>query len=286
MEKKDYFDKDFFREQEFLKAYDEPNYEIIETPDFPVSKDDNPNHLKTCAIYFSSAGWYERDNLESFKKMYYEKNRYEWKKNLIKTAQKHIFLRDIHLTWYVKGINSKINNIEKVAEFLKEQTKGYRVVIMGASAGGYMAVYTGIKLNAYKAFSFCGQFALRFDNIELDYGGNIENMAKEYQGDSVYFFTARDFVNDVPEYKFALQCPNIKTFLFKTDIHGVPFPVSALTDVLNMPKKRLDKIYNSFKGKEINILKFSYKASGIKFVFPILKDSIRHFRKFSKNAFK
>ena len=281
-----FFEHDFYKTDEFIKAYDMPNYEILETPEFPISDDNNPEKLPTCAIYFTSAGWYHREDLEDFKKKTFEKNRYEWKKNLIKTAQKHIFVRDLYLTWYVNGINSTLNTKEKLAEFLKEQTKGYRVITLGASAGGYMAAYIGILLDAYKMFSFCGQFAMRYDIVHMGSVGNFEDMAREYKGDGLYFFTARDFVNDVYEYNFSLSCENIKTFLFKTDVHGVPFPLSALTDVLNMPKSKLNKLYDRYKGKEINILDFAYRVAGIKFIFPILKDSLRHFRKFSKNAFK
>lgn len=282
-----FFEHEFYKSEEFLKAYDLPNYEIIETPDYPVSNDNNPEKLPTCAVYFTSAGWYQREDMESLKEMVWVKNRFEWKKNLIKTAQKHIFLRDVYMTWYVRGINSKLNSHEKVLEFIKEQTKGYRVILIGASAGGYMAAYVGLNIDAYKVFLFCAQFDLRYDKVDIkSFEGNLEPKLMDYKGDNMYFFTSRDFVNDVIEYKFSLSCPGIKTFLFKTDVHGVPFPVSALTDVLNMPKKNLNKLYEHYKNKEINILDFAYKAAGIKFIFPILKDSIRHFKKFAKNAFK
>lgn len=277
---------DFYKTENFLEAYNELNYEIIETPSAQLDEEENPQHFPTCAIYFSSNGWYDREISESFKKMFWEKNRYEWKRNLLKKAQKHIFVRDIHLTWYIKGINSTINTQEKLIDFLREQTKGYRVITLGASAGGYMAALAGIKLDAYKIFSFCGQFALRFSHVDMEKEGNIENLVREYKGNSLYYFTSRDFINDVPEYNFALNCDSVKTFMFKTDTHGIPFPVSALGGVLNMKKSKLNTLYKHYKNKQINILKFSFNVSGIKFIFPILRDSIRHFRKFSRNAFK
>ena len=282
-----FFEHEFYKSEEFLKAYDLPNYEIIETPDYPISDDENPDKMPTCAVYFTSAGWYQREDYESLHKMAFEKNRFEWKRNLIKTAQKHIFLRDVYMTWFVRGINSKINSHEKILEFIKEHSKGYRLILLGASAGGYMTAYMGMKLNAFKMLDFCGQFDLRYDKVDIkSIDGNIEPLAMEYKGDNLYFFTSRDFVNDVIEYTYSLKCPHVKTFLFKTDVHGVPFPVTALTDVLNMPKSKLNKIYEHYKGKEINILDFAFRVSGPKFIFPILKDSIRHFRKFAKNAFK
>lgn len=282
-----FFNHEFYHTEEFSKAYNLDNYEIIETPDFPISEDDNPQKLPTCVVYFSSAGLYKRENCDNFREMIFEKNRYEWKKNLIKTAQKHIFLRDVYITWYVKGINSKINSHEKIIEFLKEQTKGHRVILIGASAGGYMATYAGIKLNAYKVYTFCGQFGLRYDKVNFEsIEGDLETLVRENQMKNIYYFSARDFINDVIEYKFTLTCPKVRTFLFKTDTHGVPFPISALTDILNMPKSKLEKLYAHYEGKEINILDFGYKVTGLKFIFPILNDSVRHFRKFAKNAFK
>ncbi len=121
-----FFTHEFYKTEEFQKAYNSLNYEIIETPENPISKDNNPDNLPACVIYFSSNGWYTRENLESFKEMYFKKNRFEWKKNLIKTAQKHIFVRDIYQTWYVNGINSTINTQSALIDFLKEQTKGYK----------------------------------------------------------------------------------------------------------------------------------------------------------------
>lgn len=92
-------------------------------------------------------------------------DRFEWE-NLVnysdipKHAAKCIFIRDIHKTWHITGINHKINSIDKLIEFLKEITQGYQIITVGSSAGGYMSALVGAKLNAHLAFSFSGQFSL------------------------------------------------------------------------------------------------------------------------------
>ena len=44
---------------------------------------------------------------------------------MIKRASKHIFVRDVFKTWYITGINSKINNVPLLAELLRKETEGY-----------------------------------------------------------------------------------------------------------------------------------------------------------------
>ena len=65
----DFLEHDFYKTENFLNAYNELNYEIIETPDFVFDEEENPQHIPTCAIYFSSNGWYDRESTESFEEM-------------------------------------------------------------------------------------------------------------------------------------------------------------------------------------------------------------------------
>jgi hypothetical protein len=79
----------------------------------------------------------------------------------MKNAGKLIFVRDIFKSWYVCGISDRYSSIDDMIDFLKEETKGYKVITVGNSAGGYMAVLAGVLLGAERVFNFSGQYSLR-----------------------------------------------------------------------------------------------------------------------------
>ena len=120
---------------------------------------------KYCIIYFSSHNIYYPNNEDELKKQILDKNRFEWYAARIIKGSKHIFIRDIKKQWYLEGINNDINSIDKLEGFLKKETKGYKTIMVGSSAGGYAAVLFGSILNSEYVFSFNGQFQL-YDLLE------------------------------------------------------------------------------------------------------------------------
>lgn len=109
----------------------------------------NPNSDNTYSvIYFSSNGIQFPNNEEKFLIFIKDRNRFEWMKNKISKAKKHIFLRDIFRQWYLEGINKDLNSIEKVKDFLEFETRGTMIINVGVSSGGFVAVLFGTLLNA------------------------------------------------------------------------------------------------------------------------------------------
>ena len=109
----------------------------------------------TCYVYFSSNGLYVKDSLDSFCQRVITEDRYEWIYNVRDLRpEKEIFIRDIWLSWYVKGINETLNTIEKVIEWLQEECRGYQIVTVGCSSRGYMAVIAGCLLRAKAVFLY------------------------------------------------------------------------------------------------------------------------------------
>jgi len=116
---------------------------------------------KVCFIFFSSNGIYYPDTKETFEKAIIQKNRYEWinmsKDRRVKAiAGKFIFVRDIYKSWYVKGVNSRLNSVDALVNYLRERVKGYQVITVGNSAGGYAAALFGALLGADRALSWGG----------------------------------------------------------------------------------------------------------------------------------
>lgn len=113
-----------------------------------------------CAIYFSSNDIYFPNTEDVFHKRIVEKNTFEWYGTRISRATKHIFVRDVFKQWYIRGINAQCNNIEALADLLKEEARGMKVVTVGSSAGGYAAIVLGSLLQAECVLAFNAQLNL------------------------------------------------------------------------------------------------------------------------------
>lgn len=98
---------------------------------------DNVTGRDVVAVYLTSNALFFPNTPEVFRKAVVEKDRYEWTRLKIRRAQKHIFVRDVYKQWYASGINAKINTIDKLTDWLREQVKGYKhLIIIGSSGGG------------------------------------------------------------------------------------------------------------------------------------------------------
>lgn len=129
-------------EKLLYKYYEEDNFEVIDI------KPRKKHKTKLCYVFFSSNGLYkDRNDVEIIKKMH-ETGRYEWKyistnKRIRQKAARIIFLRDVFKIFYIRGISSKNNAIDKIAHLLMELTSGMDVVLAGSSAGAYMSLLIG-----------------------------------------------------------------------------------------------------------------------------------------------
>ena len=101
------------------KAYEGDNYKIVLTPKHPEGE-------QTAVVYFSSNGlWFSGKN--SFYDRILQRDYYEWQKNQIEDADAHIWLRDLFCCFYYYGINTQIDSIEKIRDFLSQLLKGCSV---------------------------------------------------------------------------------------------------------------------------------------------------------------
>ena len=225
----------------------QPNYKI---------EYNNSCKANICAIYFSSNDIYYPNNEDIFQKRIVEKNFFEWYNTRI-NARKHIFIRDIFKQWYLEGINAELDSPEKIFEWLKGETKGYEVVTVGSSAGGYSAVLYGSLLKAQKVIAFNAQFSLKA--IADESGEKCNPLVYKYKNnDRSKYFELKDKLSDSVNYFYFLSVGSEQDMLqstklftppippksfnclrFKTAHHGIPFLKVALVKVLNMGEKDL-----------------------------------------------
>lgn len=260
--------------------------ETYKSDNYLIEYDDKYKQTLRCVIYFSSNDIYYPNTELAFRKRILEKDYYEMYHTRIENAYKHIFIRDIQKQWYIAGISERINTPQLLLEFLKEETKGYEVVTLGGSAGGYAAVLYGSQLLADLVLTFNGQFELetllntsspeidpllfRNQNSELAFYYNLRHFINNQV--NIYYFNSKKSAWDNQQYSFIEDIKSIKPVIFNTSHHGVPFIKSALHSVINMKIDTLETISN----KTHNPILFSIKYGGLFATFSILLSQLVH----------
>lgn len=241
---------------------------------FLIQYDENCSTKEYCAIYFSSNDIYYPNSEYIFIKRIVEKDVYEWFGTRIKKAYKHIFIRDVYKQWYLKGINDKIDTPEKLSLWLKDETKGYKVITVGSSAGGYAALLYGSQLNAERILAFNPQFELfslldssdearnplvhRFNDMEYSQYFDILPFLHHSQDNNYYFYSSKSHW-DILQFEHIKNVRGIHCIGFNTSHHGIPFLKVALQKVLNMDKDSLQKLERGMN----NPLLFTIKMVGL-----------------------
>lgn len=240
------------------------------------------NRSNLCAIYFSSNALYAPNTEEAIRKALFENDRYEWTKNLICNAKRHIFVRDVYKQWYLEGVNSACDTVEKTLSLLKKHLEGCAsCVCVGSSAGGFAAVLFGSLLGAERILAFNPQFTLspfledkdcpflnpilwrNKNNGSVKRYYDLKDIVKAHDRPIYYFVSARS-EKDLIQYHYIRECGSVKTIFFNTSNHGIPFLRPVFRYVLNADNRELDQ----FVGMNYNSLSYSFKYGGL---IPCLK---------------
>lgn len=230
------------------KAYQEQNNFLIEFND----KGDK----EWCAIYFCSNDIYYPNTEDIFRKRILEKNFFEWYHSRINKAYKHIFIRDIFKQWYLNGINKDLNSPQKLIDFLKKETEGYKVITIGSSAGGYAAILYGSFINTQYILAFNPQFELQSLIKRSSEAINpllfrIKDERKQYfdikkfteRQIKIFYFYSNVSKWDVEQNNhLAQETPTLYRISFHTKHHGIPFLKIALSQVINLTPLQLEQL--------------------------------------------
>lgn len=234
------------------------------------------NTANTVYIYFSSNALYYPNTLECFDTKIVKNNRCEWTRRCVTGNNiANIYVRDLFKQWCVVGINSNLNSLDKVADFLKSLVKHKKVITVGSSAGGYLATVFGILLDADVVFNFSGQFVLTEEVI------NEYSLLTKYKNDKtrskyysllpliekstvqIYYFYPAYNKADCIQKQYVENFTNVHCFGFNTSNHGVPIYPSNLTQLLTRSRTELNAMYDKYKGNIICQLRFSVETVGL-----------------------
>lgn len=233
-----------------------------------------------CVIYFSSSAIYYPNTNEELEKRIVKEDYYEWKNNLIREADRNIFVRDICKQFYIYGISEKYSTIDQVIDLLKELTKGYEVITVGSSAGGYMAALVGALLGARCVYCFSAFFSLNNVDQEVWYLLNREKdnplYNKYYEiydyikwAKCTHFFyvfpgLSEDKINnDSIQCGFVDDLDNVHVFKMKEKEHGICMYPYVLKEYLNLNYEKLIEISRREHGSLISKFIFSIYIVGI-----------------------
>ncbi len=237
-----------------------------------------------CIAYFSSDDIYYPDSLGAFNEQLVRRDRYEWFNTRISCGTKHIFLRDIRKRHYLTGVNRTLDSVEKMVDFLKEETNGYDIITVGSSSGGYAAILFGQKLNAKRIYSFNGQFVLDVNYVlfrEIE-----KSIIKKYYDlrdfmnipSRIFYFYSNKSEKDRSQFKL-VENLGIQAVSFNTNIHGIPFLKCNLPIVLNLNTYDLKNLTN----RRHNPLIFSIEMVGMR---DTLMGACNQFREMIRDSLK
>lgn len=229
-----------------------PNYMFWETP-----QKDGSN---LTAVYFSSHGWHNGANLDK----QISNNYFEFKRNLIKNASRHIFIRDLFQSFYINGINSQICTVEKLLNFLKAECQNSKIVTVGSSGGGYMAILAGAFLQAEYVIALSGYLDIRPEfpkyNLQL-----LVDLEKEYKNKyydlrnilaqnpvPVYQFEPGNCKDDLYNIKLSKAIPCVRLFETTSKLHAYPIDKEFIGHLINLPPQKMETVYKAVKNKKVS----------------------------------
>lgn len=242
-----------------------------------VIEENHGCHNGVCYIFFSSNNIWFPNTEEAFRRSFIDNDYYEWLNFAKLPAEKFIFVRDIYKSWYVTGINSRMDSADAVIDFLRKETLGMKVITVGSSAGGYMAALVASRLNAEYSICFSAQFDLTVEgalganpflkkyshNANKNRYYNIVNTIRKSKTDIFYFMPAFS-EDDKEQMNRVVDIENIHILKIATHRHGVPLLRGNLFQLLQMDKESLINLFDSKKDQIVGILPMSMKLSGFR----------------------
>lgn len=251
-------------DQLIWEAYKMDNVKII----------DLPNDSDKCCIFFSDNGLYWPNYREIFKEKIIYNYFFEWEnisqnKKIQRKFSRIIYVRDVWKVWYIKGISVTINTVDKLIEELQGLVKGYELVTVGNSAGGYIATLVGMKLNASMIHNFSGQFRLykEFDPlVEEMIKGNypyidLKNIIMENANINVFYYLPLGSDDDVKQYNEVKVLENIKVFFFESKRHGHTMFSENIPIVLSKEREQMRILHGKCLNKTLGRWEFLFRST-------------------------
>ncbi len=237
-----------------------------------------------CYIFFASNDIYYPNTVETFTERIVNKDRFEWtnmaaSREIMADAGRMIFVRDLYKQWYITGVNDRIDTHDKLMDHLRELSEGYRVITLGSSAGGYMAMLAGAVLDAEACFDFSGQIVL--DSLEHDFCLRMtgtEPAALKYhdvracvEKSKCTFYYFFPYYNDEDRnvYEAVAGYDNVFGFGFNQKNHAATMMAGNMRFIVCRNREYMMKLYERYRGRVINNILFFFRTAPVYMWIPI-----------------
>lgn len=259
------------KSEDVWEAYEGENYQCIDTG----------TESGLCYIFFSSNGLYFPDEKEVFERVIRRADRYEWKwvaakSGISEKAGRVIYVRDVFKDWYSLGISKEVNTLDKTLDLLRKLSEGYKVITVGSSAGGYMAVLAAVRLHAAWCINFSGQYKVR-TNVKEEYK-DLSVMLRSYDG-RVFYYVPIYSEQDQDQYELVKGIECIKGICFKGRKHADTMLVGNMPYIIGRDDKELLLLYEHYKGQQVGKISFLFRTIPMSKVLPVMNKEIKGFIK-------
>ena len=174
------------------------------------------------------------------------------------------------------GINSRIDTIDKLVEYLRKETEGYKVITIGSSSGGYMSALLSYLLKAEYAIAFSAQFELR-NKWAMDVNPYLQKYNADEKRAQYYDLKPILIKSNIPIfYIVPIKCnqdsyhwqhikdvPCVRCLTFSSKHHGVVLFKNNLGKFISTPKEDLEHLFAENNGKSLSPFIFSIKMVGL-----------------------
>ncbi len=267
-----------------MEIYD-TNFELVdrqwhEKENYLVKDFDNQSGR--CLVLCSDNGIYYPFTEEAFVEKIVEKDTFQYL-NITKDSviKKHfsriIYIREVWRSWYLLGLNAKVDSIDQTIQLLKNLTAGYQTTYAGISSGGYMAMILGCKLDGERVFSFCGQFCLQPWLNERMFGKYLEDATRNQYFDIAslvqkaetpifYFYPYENQMDHMQKNYICSQTntENIRVMAFKGANHGRQITSYTFKYLFTMTNDKLDKLFQKYRKKTVHRYQIQLSAGGFR----------------------
>lgn len=245
-----------------------------------------------CYVFCSSNDIWYPNTQQAYEENIVKRDRYEWTNYSPLNTRKRIYIRDIYKSWYVTGVNQNIDSIDKLVDFIAKESNGLKLVCVGSSSGGYLAVLLGCLLHADHVLCFSAQmelnnqWAIEKNGLLQNYKNDLERSRYydlrpyiENNNTPIYYVVPIKCEQDRHHYDHVSSCQNIRSFCFKSKHHGVVVSKCNLPQLIDSSKEELEHLYSKYAGEMISIIMFSVNLVGLRrTIMGIVNDSIKQIK--------
>lgn len=199
-----------------------------------------------------------------------------------------------------EGLGGGIGSIDELVEYLKDITKGYDLITVGNSSGGYIASIIGAKLNASLIINIAGQFSIaqyaedNYEYPELYCFRNegrcnkyfdITDLIKKSEIPIIYFYSGKN-IEDLKQTSYIKFLPNIYMFKFDSRMHGITAKPYNYPYLINLSFGEWMNLYDIYKNKFIKAEELALKTMSFdEFLISNTIYWVKNFPKIMKNQY-